>query len=107
MPNRQRPATPRPRLACLPLGNVTRACQQPYVHPITELRQVKLQAEQFQTQNGKQLTYEEYCSLLLSAVQQYDMQCRACPDKIVKRKIYEHEIQSNTYEDEFYDAGTY
>ena len=44
------------------------------VHPIMELRQVKLQAEQFKTQSRKELTYEEYCSLLLSAAQQYDMQ---------------------------------
>jgi hypothetical protein len=44
------------------------------VHPIMELRQVKLQADQFQTQSGKTLTYDEYCSLLLSVAQQYDMQ---------------------------------
>ena len=37
------------------------------VHPITELRAVKLQVEQFRTQLGKVLSYEEYCSLLLSA----------------------------------------
>ena len=77
------------------------------VHPIMELRQVKLQAEQFRTQSGKVLSYEEYCSLLLSAAQQYDMQRGARPEKLVKRRIYEHEIQNDLNEDEFYDAGTY
>ena len=44
------------------------------VHPIMELWQFKLQADQFKTQSGSTLTYDEYCSLLLSAAQQYDMQ---------------------------------
>jgi len=34
------------------------------VHPIMELRQVKLQSDQFRTHSGKDLSYEEYCSLL-------------------------------------------
>ena len=53
------------------------------------------------------LTYEEYCSLLLSAAQQYDMQHGVRPDKIIKRRIYQHDIQSDTNDDEFYDTGTY
>ena len=44
------------------------------VHPIMELRQAKIQAAQFRTHTGKDLSYDEYCSLLLSAAQQYDAQ---------------------------------
>jgi hypothetical protein len=77
------------------------------VHPIMELRQVKLQAEQFRTQSGKVLSYEEYCSLLLSAAQQYDMQRGTRPDKIIKRRIFQHEVDPDPDPDEFYDAGTY
>ena len=44
------------------------------VHPIAELHQVKLQADQFWTQSGKHLSFDEYCSLLSLAAQQYDMQ---------------------------------
>ena len=77
------------------------------VHPITELRAVKLQAEQFRTQSGKVLSYEEYCSLLLSAAQQYDMQRAVRPDKIQKQQIFEHDVLPDPDPDEFYDAGTY
>ena len=42
------------------------------VHPVMELCQVKLQAEQFKTQLGKDLTHKEYCSLLLSAAQHFN-----------------------------------
>ena len=62
------------------------------VHPIMELRQVKLQAAQFKTHTGKDLSYDEYCSLLLSAAQQYDTQIGHSSNKIVKRRIYEHDL---------------
>ena len=55
-----------PQIHCTMLENV--------VHPIMELRQVKMQAAQFEIQSGKALTYNEYCNLLLSAAQQYDVQ---------------------------------
>ena len=73
-----------------------------------ELRQVKLQAEQFKTQSGKQLTYPGYSSLLLSAAQQYDNQCRVQPDRIAKRRIYQHEFDYvETEEQDSCDDGTY
>src|SRR5687768_15844996 len=77
------------------------------VHPITELRAVKLQAEQFRTRLGKVLSYKEYCSLLLSAAQQYDMQQGFKPEKAMKRRIYEHDFSSDPMEDAFYVTGTY
>ena len=39
------------------------------VHPIMELRQVKLNAAQLKTSTGKDSNYDEYCGLLLSAAQ--------------------------------------
>ena len=39
---------------------------------IDYLRAVKVQAGQFQVQMGSRITYEQYCSLLLSAAQSYD-----------------------------------
>ena len=44
------------------------------VHPIMELKQVKLQADQFKIHTDKDMNYDKYCSLLLSAAQQYDAQ---------------------------------
>ena len=55
-----------------------------------ELRQVKLQADQLKTHSGKDLTYDEYCSLLLSVAQQYDCHHSNSRQKVAKRRIYEH-----------------
>ena len=41
------------------------------------LRKIKLQAVQFKTHTFKDLSYDEYCSLLLSAAQQYDAKLAA------------------------------
>ena len=71
------------------------------VHPIMELRQVKLQASQFKTHTGKDLSYDEYCSLLLSAAQQYDAQHSHNTQKMVKRRVFEHDF----YPDEDYNTG--
>ena len=73
-----------PDLQCTMLQNA--------VHPIMELRQVKLNAAQLKTFTGKDLTYDEYCSLLLSAAQQYDNQMRNTGHKIAKRRVYQHEF---------------
>lgn len=71
-------------LQCTLLQNV--------VHSIIELRQVKLQAGQFKTHTGKDLSYNEYCTFLLSAAQQYDTQIGHSGHKIIKRKIFEHDL---------------
>jgi hypothetical protein len=43
------------------------------VGQVQELRAIKTQAAQHKTQNGGiELTYEQYCSLLSSAAQEYD-----------------------------------
>lgn len=79
------------------------------VRSVAELRQVTNQADQFKIQNGRDLTYEEYCNLLLSAAQQYDTQrtSRAI-DKAPKRRIYQHEfVSDDEVEDTFYDAGDF
>ena len=65
------------------LADLQRTFLQNAVYPVMELCQVKLQAKQFKTQSGKELTYKEYCSLLLSA-QQYDMQHSGKVDKFAK-----------------------
>jgi hypothetical protein len=44
------------------------------VHPVQELRAVKTQADQHKTQTGKELTYDQYVNLLLSAASAYDAQ---------------------------------
>ena len=59
-----------------------------------ELRQVKLQADQLKTHSGKDLTYDEYCSLLLSVAQQYDCHHSSSRQKVAKRRIYEHDYYS-------------
>ena len=41
---------------------------------------------------GKNLSYDEYCSLLLSAAQQYNAQIGNNGPKMAKRRVYEHEI---------------
>jgi len=43
------------------------------VHPVMDLRNVKNQADQIKTQSGTELTYEQYCNLLLSAASAYDV----------------------------------
>ena len=57
------------------------------VHPIMELRQVKIQAAQFKTHMGKDLSYDEYCSLLLSAAQQYNAQIGNNGPKMAKKGL--------------------
>jgi hypothetical protein len=49
------------------------------VHPVPELRQVKVQADQMTTQTGNKLTYPKYVSLLYSAAAPYDSQFGATP----------------------------
>jgi hypothetical protein len=44
------------------------------VHPIEELRAVKVQVDQHKMQSGVELTYEQYVKLLTSAASNYDEQ---------------------------------
>ena len=44
------------------------------VNGITDIRAVKTKAAQFRAQMGTNLTYDQYCTLVLSAAQAYDAQ---------------------------------
>jgi len=90
-------------------NDIQRTLIQNAVHPIAELRAVKIQADQQKTLTGKDLTYEQYCSLLLSAAQQHDQRLSKTPMKAPKRHIYNHEIIDNVYADgeSFEDAQTH
>ncbi len=59
------------------------------VAPVTELRQVKINADLEKTKNGRNLTYEEYLNLLLSAATNYDIQFAS---KKTKRQVFIHNL---------------
>ena len=68
------------------------------VNVIDDLRAVKTQAEQFSCQSQAQLTYYEYCSLLPSAAQSYDItfttkahSCGVC------YSVYQHTLYDDGY----------
>jgi hypothetical protein len=61
------------------------------VHPIASLRIVKTQAEQHKTHTGTDLTYSQYCTLLLSAAQQHDKTLMAPSSKPNRRQVYASE----------------
>jgi len=68
-----------------------------------DLRNVKNQADQIKTQSGTELTYEQYCNLLLSAASAYDVSFAAkeAPSLQPKnRAVYLHDVA----EADFYDA---
>ena len=74
------------------------------VHPITELRQVKNNADLQKTNTGKSLTYDEYLNLLLSAAAAYDNQFAA--KNKAKRQVFTHDQYdaNESYEvDDSYD----
>jgi type II secretory pathway pseudopilin PulG len=57
----------------------------------TALQVVQSQANQFKVQNGKDLSYHEYCALLESAAVAYDDTNKDKPR--ANRKVYSHDIQ--------------
>ena len=75
------------------------------VHPITKLWQVKLQSAQFKTHTGKALLYNKYCSLLVSAAQQHDLQLVGKQDHPAKQQIYEHDVGHNYDTNKFSTAN--
>ena len=66
-----------------------------------------MQAAQFKTQTGKDLSYDEYCSLLVSAAQQYNLQHAGKTGNIAKRRIYEHDLFPDHDPNPHYDTGNY
>ena len=66
------------------------------VHNIPELRSVKIQAAQHKTHTGLELTYQQYCSLLLSAAQQHDKQLMPHGTRQSQRRhVYMQDISSD------------
>ena len=72
------------------------------VHLVAELRQIQVQADQFCIQSGKDLTYEEYCDLLLSAAQQYNGCTQSSGSTLAKQQIYNHDFSVDDDYDEAY-----
>ena len=66
------------------------------VFPIQDLRAVKDQASQLQVRLGTTITYDEYCSLLLSAASTYDAQFTTnANSRGTRRSVYGHEITND------------
>jgi hypothetical protein len=57
------------------------------------LQVVQSQAQQFKVQNGKELSYQQYCALLKSAAVAYDDTHKEKPR--TNRKVYSHDLQFN------------
>jgi hypothetical protein len=75
------------------LPGVKKVMLQNAVHPITELRAVKVQADQHRTQTGDDLDYDQYVTLLTSAANNYDAQFRSKSKTSVQRRtVYSHEL---------------
>ncbi len=81
------------------------------VHPLMELRSVKDQAAQHQAHTGQALSYDQYCTLLLSASQAYDKQFapKHAP-RASKRAVYSHAIHDppapDSDDDIFFDINS-
>jgi hypothetical protein len=76
------------------------------VHHVKERRAVKTQADQYKIQNGKELAYEEYVSLLLSAASSYDSQFKPkgnFAERPARRVVYYH---GTTESDDAYDIDS-
>jgi hypothetical protein len=80
------------------------------VHPVQELCAVKTrQADQHKTQAGKELTYDQYVNLLLSAASAYDAQFAPktlFAARAPRRAVYSHDItESSDGSDPAYDIN--
>ena len=72
------------------------------MHPVDSLRIIKTQAAQHKVHTGKDLDYNQYLSLLLSAAQQHDKTLLSS-NRNPRRRIYDHELDFEA-EEETYDA---
>lgn len=66
------------------------------VAPVKPMRLVKDQADQMSTHTGKDLDYDQYAGLLLSAATNYDMQFASTSSKST-RKVYNTELDSSDF----------
>ena len=65
------------------------------MHGIDELRQVKANAQQLAIHDGRNLTYQEYSDLLISAAQAFDKKNHAGP--LTRRQVNVHDIYGEEY----------
>jgi hypothetical protein len=72
------------------------------VHPQPHLQAVYAQANQFKVQNGKDLSYVQYCALLESAAIAFDDTKKDKPRST--RKVYSH--KQSTYNIDYRDQDT-
>jgi hypothetical protein len=82
--------------------NQLRTMIQNAVHPQPHLQAVYAQANQFKVQNGKDLSYVQYCALLESAAIAFDDTNKDKPRPT--RKVYSH--KQSTYDIDYRDHDT-
>jgi hypothetical protein len=73
------------------------------VHPVQELCAVKTQADHHKTQTGKDLTYDQYVNLLLSAASTYDAQFAPKTHfaaRAPRRAVYSHDFTTSNGDDD-------
>lgn len=76
-----------------------RATLENIVSIIGGIRAVKAQAEQSNCQHNKQITYEDYCMVLLSATQSYGLIISNKSNfRNTRRSIYQHTLHAEDYE---------
>jgi hypothetical protein len=73
------------------------------VHNITELRQVKNNADLEKTKTGIAFSYDQYSSLLLSAAAAYDTQATS---KRSKHQVFNHEFFDHNNDMDTFDIET-
>ena len=70
------------------------------VHPLEELRQVKNQADQLQAYSGRPISYDTYCTLLLSAASNNDAKFGSRGRTgATKRNVYVHDFADHREDD--------
>jgi hypothetical protein len=74
------------------------------VHSVSELRQVKTNAETLAVKDNKEITYEDYCTLLESAAVEYDQAHKKAPK--TRQNMNHHEFDADDpYQDEVFDQA--
>ena len=69
------------------------------VHKVEELRRVKITADIDKVKHGRELSYSEYCSLLLAAAATYDKSIEPTKSIKSKRSVYIHDLRDYEYDD--------
>ena len=79
------------------------------VHPVDELCAVKNQADQFKTQTGNALTFDEYLRLLTSAAISRDASAATkCPPPPCCHSVYQHQLAyDDAIDDNCYEVHTH